>query len=197
MKHGERRTFFDHHAETWEKDLRYEEKTGSIKAIVALFGVGKGEAILDVGTGTGVLLPFLQEAVGLGGLVVAMDFSFKMLFQAKKRHSLLVNAGVGAVPFRENSFDRVTCFSAFPHFPDKHRALLEMARVLKRGGYLFIAHLNSAEEINRFHGGVGGAVACDRIPDPDELIGMMEGSGLAEVSITNEPGRFLAKGRKS
>ena len=84
-----------------------------------------------------------------------------MLEQAKQRkgEGILIHAGIEAIPFRADQFDRVTCFSAFPHFPNKGRALLEMVRVLKRGAKLFIAHLHSVEEINQLHQEMGGQSA--------------------------------------
>jgi len=42
--------------------------------VVKWFGMKEGEAILDVGTGTGVLLPLLGQAVGVKGRLIAMDF---------------------------------------------------------------------------------------------------------------------------
>ena len=165
------------------------------------FGAREGEWILDVGTGTGILLPFLGKAVGGKGRVVAMDFALNMVKAALARNYTispsLINAGVGAIPFRRDSFDRVTCFSAFPHFPDKERALKEMVRVLRKGGTLFIAHLHSIEEIAELHGNVGGAVRKDHLPDRQTMKRLMETAGLSGVNITNEPGKFLAHGQKS
>ena len=103
---------------------------------------------------------------------------------------------VESMPLRSNQFDRVTCFSAFPHFPNKTRALLEMVRVLKSEGRLFIAHLHSVEEINRFHQQVGGAIAHDFLPHPEQIQDLMNKSGLCDVSIINQPGKFLAQGKK-
>jgi ubiquinone/menaquinone biosynthesis C-methylase UbiE len=179
----------------------YGEKQERLAEVISWFRVKRGDFILDVGTGTGVLLPYLEEAVGAQGKVAAMDFSLNMLKQAKMREfpgdKTLINAGVTAIPFQSGRFDRVTCFSAFPHFPDKRRALDEMVRVLKKDGHLFIAHLHNVEEINNLHEATGGAVIRDRLPDPENLRTMMHNSGLQEISIISQPGKFLAEGRKA
>jgi len=196
-----RKEFFDRHASSWDHRLRYAEKQQQLREVLSWFGVKRGEIVLDVGTGTGVLLPYFEETVGAQGRVAAMDFSLHMLKQAKMRKfsgdKTLVNAGVTAIPFRSGQFDRVTCFCAFPHFPDKEKALDEMVRVLKKDGYLFIAHLHSVEEIISLHEATGGAVMRDKLPDPENLRTMMNNSGLQEISIISQPGKFLAQGRKA
>jgi ubiquinone/menaquinone biosynthesis C-methylase UbiE len=200
MTTEDRKTFFDRHAASWDERFYDAEGRARLSELVDSFGLTAGNAVLDVGTGTGALLPFLRHAISNKGWLAAMDFSFKMLQQAAQRHKLadatLLNASIESIPFRSRQFDCVTCFGAFPHFPDKEKALLEMARVLRPGGKLAIAHLKSAEEINQLHGQIGGAVAHDRLPDPEALRLLMEGSGLIDISMVNQPGRFIAQGRK-
>ena len=195
-----RKEFFNRHASTWDKELQYEGKTLQLLEVVKWFELSQGDSVLDVGTGTGILLPFIKEAIGPKGSLVAMDFSFKMLKQARLRRymdeEILINASVAAIPSHSDQFDRVTCFSAFPHFPDKARSLLEMVRVLRSGGKLFIAHLHSVEEINQLHQEIGGPVVHDLLPHPERIRNLMRDSGLCEVLIVNQPGKFLAQGQK-
>ncbi|HVN24010.1 MAG TPA: methyltransferase domain-containing protein [Syntrophorhabdales bacterium] len=201
MAEEDRKTFFDRHAASWDKRFHDVGEHARLSQLVASFGLAVGNAVLDVGTGTGVLLPFLREIIGWNGRLVAMDFSFKMLQHAAERGqsagAVLLNASVESIPFCSHQFDCVTCFAAFPHFPDKEKALLEMVRVLRPGGKVGIAHLKSAEEINRLHGHIGGAVACDHLPHAEALRLLMEKSGLTGISLINQPGRFLAEGRKA
>lgn len=194
-----RKDFFDKHAASWD-ERHHRDDEAELDRLVKSFGLSEGDSVLDVGTGAGVLLPFIRKAVGLGAKVAAMDFAFRMLQEAKRRllpHiESLVNARVDAIPFSANVFDQVTCFSSFPHFPNKGRALAEMVRVLKPGGSLSIAHLKSMDEIRELHQQVGGAVAHDHLPAPDMLRELMGRAGLNEVRIVNQPGRFVARGRK-
>ena len=197
---NDRKGFFDRHAASWDESLRLDEHMSHLSELVRSFGLTSGNAVVDVGTGTGILLPFLREAIGTNGRLIAMDFSFKMLEQAKERRhdadALLLNGSVELMPLRSGEFDRVTCFAAFPHFPNKAKALLEMVRVLRPGGKLTIAHLKSSEEINQFHRRVGGAVAHDRLPAPEVLQQLMQDAGLSEIAVVNQPGKFVATGRK-
>ncbi len=190
--------FFDGQASSWdEKTL---ERDSKIEEVVSWFRIRPGNSVLDVGTGTGVLLPVLSREIGSDGLLVAMDFSSRMLDKAKERHCpgmrFLLNGAVMSIPLCSGRFDHVTCFSAFPHFPDKKKALQEMVRVLKRGAILHIAHLQSVEEINRLHREIGDVVAGDSLPGPEEMCGLLTESGLSEVRVVDQPGRFLAQGRK-
>jgi ubiquinone/menaquinone biosynthesis C-methylase UbiE len=197
----DRKSFFDDHASSWDEHLKLQEQAVRLRDLAAAFELNPGDRVLDVGTGTGVLLPIIREAIGTHGQLLAMDFSFRMLEQAKERRegtrAGLINAGVAMIPFRAGEFDRVTCFAAFPHFPDKKRALSEMVRVLKRHGVLVIAHIKTAEEINQMHSHIGGAVAHDHVPEPQILKEGMAAAGLDRIVIANEPGRFVAKGWKS
>ncbi|MEW6667347.1 MAG: class I SAM-dependent methyltransferase [Thermodesulfobacteriota bacterium] len=197
----DRKGFFDRHAATWDGELAYHEKSEALREAVRSFELSEGQCVLDVGTGTGILLPLLREAIGRTGCLAAMDFSLQMLRKAEARSAAAmgfrINAGVGLIPLKSDRFDRVTCFSAFPHFPDKKRALQEMARVLRPGGLVCIAHLHSVEEMNRFHQEVGGPVGRDRLPEPQEMERLMKDCGLRDILIENRTGRFLATGRKA
>jgi ubiquinone/menaquinone biosynthesis C-methylase UbiE len=195
-----RKSFFDSHAADWEEMLAQDGRMQKFAQVVEWFGIREGESVLDVGTGTGVLLPFLRRAVGQKGMLVAMDFSFNMLIQANSRRSenrvALINAGVAAIPLKSERFDKITCFSAFPHFPDKQKALAEMVRVLRKGGAVWIAHIQSAEELASLHGKVGGPVHSDHLPDCATMEQLMSNAGLTDIHIINEPGKYLARGRK-
>ncbi|MGB9629593.1 MAG: class I SAM-dependent methyltransferase [Thermodesulfobacteriota bacterium] len=194
------RAYFDRHATSWDQMLKYDKRTLELIKVVQWFGLGEGQRVLDVGTGTGILLPLIQQAIGSKGMVVGFDFSLKMIEMAKLReyfgNKILLTADAESIPLRSNLFDRVICFSAFPHFSNKLNALMEMVRVLKKGGVLFIAHLKSVEELNQFHQNLGGPVSNDLLPTPQTLKKLMKEAGLLEVNIINHPGKFLAEGRK-
>jgi len=97
-----------------------------------------GNSVLDVCSGTGEWTPSLRQAVGPDGLVMAADFSLKMLQFGDARFRLEtaqeVQADASVLPFAENSFHAVTVGFGIRNVADRDKAFREMARVLKPGG---------------------------------------------------------------
>ncbi len=104
-----------------------------------------GGAVLDVCTGTGSLLAYLEAKVGANGRVVGVDFSRGMLRKAQEKTKTstnirLVQADAATLPFDSEQFDAITCSHAFYELKGETRksALHEVVRVLKPGGTLLI-----------------------------------------------------------
>jgi ubiquinone/menaquinone biosynthesis C-methylase UbiE len=169
--------YFDQLAPTWDNELS-QERLNCLGNIVKELGIEPGYHVLDIGSGTGVLLPFLIAELGNEGKIVALDFSEEMLCQAKAKNFppivRFAQADVLAIPLADNSVDLAICNSAFPHFDDKARALKEIARVLRNNGRLVICHTMSRTMINQLHQSIGGAVANDLLPDEFQLRGLIK-----------------------
>jgi ubiquinone/menaquinone biosynthesis C-methylase UbiE len=195
-----KQTFFDSRASDWEETCYPEPVRARLQELTKEFGVRRGEHVLDVGTGPGVLIPYLRARTGPPGRICAFDLSFEMTKQANRKErasdDMVIRADVHRIPFGDNAFDRVICFAAFPHFHDPGQAVHEMARVLKPEGELIIAHLMSREELARHHGG-HEAVARDVLPGDRQMASLFLDAMLSRPDILNRPGRYLARGRKS
>jgi SAM-dependent methyltransferase len=97
-------------------------------------GLGKGSAILDLGSGTGKFLPYLRAT---GARIVAVEPVPAMLAQLLANNED-VEAKPGTaeqIPFDDASMDAVVCAQSFHWFANS-RALRELHRVLKPGGVL-------------------------------------------------------------
>jgi len=94
--------------------------------------------LLDVASGTGDLALSIQDAMP-HAKVIATDFCAEMLEHASSRgvHQTLV-ADALELPFPDGEFDVVTVAFGLRNMADYERALIEMRRVLKTGGSLFI-----------------------------------------------------------
>ena len=127
------------------------------KFLVHQAPIEDGDTVLDLCTGTGTLLIHLQEKVGASGYVVGVDFSGGMLEKARQKtkdisHIILVQADASALPFRNNTFDVVTCSHAFYELKGEvqDRALQEIVRVLRPGGaFLMMEHDVPAKRLVR------------------------------------------------
>lgn len=105
-----------------------------------------GEAVLDVGCGTGTLAVFAQERVSPTGRVAGIDPGPRQIARARakaSRRGMSVDFQVGVIeqlPFPEGSFDVVFSTLMMHHLPDdiKRQGLAEIVRVLKSGGRLVI-----------------------------------------------------------
>jgi len=192
--------YFDQLAPTWDKELT-RERLKRLGNIVKELGIKPGYYVLDIGSGTGVLLSFLTAEVGDEGKIVALDFSAEMLVQAQAKNFPpmvgLAQADVLAIPLADSSMDLAICNSAFPHFGDKVKALKEIARVLKNNGRLAICHTMSREMLNRLHQSIGGIIASDLLPDEFQLRGLIKQAGLKITRFEDKPQQYLVVADKS
>jgi ubiquinone/menaquinone biosynthesis C-methylase UbiE len=192
--------YFDQLAPTWDKELT-PERLKCLGNIVKELGIKPGYYVLDIGSGTGVLLPFLIAELSDEGKILALDFSTEMLVQAQAKNFPPIvgfaQADVLAIPLADNSVDLAICNSAFPHFNDKVKALKEIARVLRNNGRLVICHTMSREMLNRLHQSIGGVIAHDLLPDESQLRGLIKQAGLKVTHFEDSPERYLVIAEKS
>ncbi len=104
-------------------------------------GVGPGEAVLDVGCGTGVLALAASERVGTDGSVVGLDPNDGMLAVASRtaRHIQWQDGAAEQMPFGDAVFDHSISQFAAMFFVDRAAAVAEMDRVTASGGSLTLA----------------------------------------------------------
>jgi len=192
------RAYFNERAATWDESIA-EKDAGKLRRMAQRLGLESGWTVLDVGTGTGVFLPYLLARTGETGRVVGMDVADEMLLVARgkgfEKDTSLICGDVMTVPCGDALYDVVVCYSSFPHFRDKPRAFGEMHRVLKGGGRLLICHTASRARINEIHGR-NPAVSHDLIPEAQELREMLFAAGFNEVQIEDGPEDYLVSATK-
>ena len=191
------RTYFNQMAARWDETSSENDVT-KLERMAKRLNIKPGFTLLDVGTGTGIFSPFLLREVGEGRRIVALDFARKMLRRAQAKgfsgNIDYLCADVTNIPLRNEIFDVVVCYSSFPHFPDKSRALAEMSRVIKRGGGLLICHTSSRDKINEIHRQIP-AVENDFLPDEGEMQSLLSSTGFVDIKIDDSES-YLASARK-
>lgn len=93
-------------------------------------------ALLDAGGGTGRVAQFILEKAGH---VVVVDLSCKMLAEASQKEGLQpVCSPTEALPFPDNSFQRIIMVDALHHVFDHQMTINELWRLLAPGGIIVI-----------------------------------------------------------
>ncbi len=183
------RDFFNSRAATWDENVA-EKDASRLEAMAAR---------LDISTGTGVFVPFLLKKLGRDGNLVCLDFSEEMLKIARSKgfegNIRYLCVDIENNQLADESFDAVVCYSVFPHFTDKPKALREINRLLKKDGSLFICHTSNRQAINEIHRST--PEVCDHIfPENDDTRRMLLEAGFKGVNISDGTDDYLVSARK-
>lgn len=191
--------FFDSFADTW--DSYRNTNTQILETLLKMANIPAGATVLDVGSGTGVLLPYLHAAVGAEGKITAVDFSEKMLAKAKEKFANLKNIDylVGDIlelDLPADSLDVVICLNFFPHLHTrKEEFIVKMKSFLKNDGSLIIMHDISREKVNSIHRD-SAVVTEHRLPEAKIVGEMLEACGYGNVQAYEDDKMYFVKGCK-
>lgn len=192
------RNYFNERAEIWDENIA-EKDTVKLKLMAKRLKLKTGSVVLDVGTGTGVFLPYLLSHIGEKGKIVALDFAEEMLKKAQAKgfqaNIDYLQADITCIPLRDEIFDSVVCYSSFPHFQDKLKTLSEMKRVLKNSGRLFICHTSSRVEINHIHHQIS-IMQKDVLPDSKEMKSLLTMTEFTGIKVEDNQDSYLASAVK-
>jgi ubiquinone/menaquinone biosynthesis C-methylase UbiE len=189
----------------WRSFDRVAEAYGRVRApvheppardLVDLLGRPEG-ALLDVGTGTGVLAAAARHAGW--SPVIGADRSVSMLAQARARGLAVVAADGIDLPFRDGQFAAVAAAFSLHIFPRYDSVLFDMLRVLAADGRLAtLTWARQDDEFSRTWRTVAEAYATkallddavrraapweERFSDPARLEETFRDAGLREVLV--------------
>ena len=113
------------------------------KQLIAAMKIGPGMTVVDIGTGVGYMLPFVSEAVGKSGRVIAEDIFPDFLAKAKAKAEALGNVSfvLGTekdVKLAAGVADLVFILDAYHHFDFPAEMMASIRKGLKPGGQLAI-----------------------------------------------------------
>ncbi|HEV2401497.1 MAG TPA: class I SAM-dependent methyltransferase [Candidatus Sulfotelmatobacter sp.] len=168
------------------------------RALAELCHVRSGKLVLDVASGTGESACYLAEVFGCK--VTGIDHSSWMVETAKRKaeeRGLVVefeNGDAHDLPFDTETFDLAISECATCAL-QKEKAITEMVRVVRRGGYVAISDLywrDGAPE------GLKSKLVELENERPETLAGwvhLFEGVGLKEVKTEDMPGAIATMTR--
>jgi ubiquinone/menaquinone biosynthesis C-methylase UbiE len=170
------------------------------RATVEALDPPPGGAALEIGFGPGHALEMLARSRPLG-LVAGVDHSELMVARARRRlrshrgdAALDLRLGdAGDLPFPDERFDVVFAVNGFHQWPDKERALAEMAGVLKPGGDLMLSIRDFRTE-GRFEPPGKGAETAKAAAEMLRTLGLQV--RVREVVHSPRRATFLVRGRK-
>jgi len=185
--------FFDELACEWDQ-LNGSGKTEKIEAILKSKVPPLSGPVLDIGSGTGILLPLLSRLNG--HYIFELDIARNMLKMAKQKmvymnHHSFVHADAHHIPFNECSIGTAFCFCVYPHFNNPERAIEEIYRVLRNGGHMILLHLMNHEELNAMHASKNEVVAGDMLPPVKQLATELERIGFEVTHAEEDTGLYL------
>jgi arsenite methyltransferase len=161
-----------------------------------------GEAVLDLGSGSGTDVFCAATLVGPTGRVVGVDMTGEQLAKAARLRDAhgfaqveLVEAHIEELPFADASFDAVVSNGVINLSPRKDRVFAEAARVLKPGGRLALSDIVSGralKERTRRNVDLWAACIAGAIPRDDYLEAVVaHGLRIGEVRANDY--RFVSE----
>jgi arsenite methyltransferase len=181
------------------------------EALASFAGVGHhldlaalqpGQAVLDLGSGSGTDVFCAAVLVGESGHVVGVDITDEQLDKAAQLRDRegfsqveLVQARIEELPFDDASFDAVLSNGVINLSPAKGRVFAEAARVLRPGGRLAIADIVSGrplKERTRRNVELWAACIAGAIPRSNYLEAV-EAQGLQVKDVRKNDYRFVSE----
>jgi demethylmenaquinone methyltransferase/2-methoxy-6-polyprenyl-1,4-benzoquinol methylase len=112
------------------------------RGVLSRAGLGPGQRVLDVATGTGLVARAITKLQKGSGSIVGLDLSAGMLRVARERLQLdVVQGRAEALPLPDNSFDALTMGYALRHVADLVATFREYKRVLVPGGRVVLLEI--------------------------------------------------------
>lgn len=139
-------------AEAYEKYIVPAFMLPLVNGVIDIAAPRRGEFVLDVACGTGLVARLVASRVAPGGTVSNLDFDPAMIAVARG----LVESPPGvtmtwhcasalSMPFDDGAFDLVFCLNGLQFLPDHAAGLAEMRRVMKPGARLLVTVLSAVD----------------------------------------------------
>jgi ubiquinone/menaquinone biosynthesis C-methylase UbiE len=138
--------FNDHASRKLEAAYLTPDVVAQRRETLRALALQPGERVLDVGSGPGLLVAEMAQAVGPSGHVTGLDISDGMLALSRARCAdpaiservSFVKADAVALPFPDAAFDVAVSTQVYEYVADLKTALAELHRVLRVGGRALI-----------------------------------------------------------
>ena len=165
-----------------------------------------GDAVVDIGSGSGTDVLYAALKVGPKGTVYGLDITPAMIAKARTniaktgaRNVQILEGDATKIPLPDGSIDVVTSNGVLNLVPDKPAAFREIFRVLKPGGHLQLADIVVEEDVGAVCGlnpqlwadCIGGAAV------EKEYLATIQDAGFRDVRILRKVDYFAKSSSES
>jgi SAM-dependent methyltransferase len=177
------RSYFNENVDLFEPPLP-KGVPERLKAIVNAGRLRRGERVLDVGTGTGILIPYIMKHGP--SEIHACDLAEKMLRRVKREFPQVMThlCDVGNLQLPDASLDVVFINACFSNIVDKSKCLDNLHRLMRGKGRLVVSHplgrgfIAELKKRAPFH--------LELLPDEADARVLCERHGFSVVSFIDE-----------
>ena len=160
-----------------------------LEKIVAAADIETGDTVLDVGTGTGILISIIRQYEP--GCIYACDLSEAMLRRLKENYSGIktIQKDVRELTLPDKSIDVVFINACYPNIADKAGALENISRMLKPNGRMIISHPLGKAFIESLR--KGSPYPLDDFPMKSETKKLLSPYGFTVKEFVDQPELYI------
>ena len=165
-----------------------------LERIVASGEIVEGATVLDVGSGTGIMVPLIRKYEP--ARIYACDLSSAMLGQLSKNYSYAetILGDVRDLDLPDGSLDVVFVNACYPNIVDKATAFSNISRMLRPGGRLVISHPLGKSFIEVIKKST--PFPLDDFPERADAEALLRAFGFAIKDFFDEPELYLLVAKK-
>ncbi|MCD6561045.1 MAG: methyltransferase domain-containing protein [Deltaproteobacteria bacterium] len=188
------REFFSRIVDVFEPPLP-KNVPKRLRIIVSSADIKKGDIVLDIGTGTGILVPIIHKYAP--GKIYACDLSEAMLKTLKENYpyAKTIAADTRDLTLPDSSIDVIFMNASYPNIVDKKGAFSNIGRMMKRGGRFVISHPMGKEFIGLLKD--KSPFPLDKFPNKEEAISLFERFGFQIKKFQDDPELYILVGLKT
>jgi ubiquinone/menaquinone biosynthesis C-methylase UbiE len=160
-----------------------------LEKIVAHGKITRGDTVLDVGAGTGILIPIIKKYKP--GRIHACDLSESMLEQLRENYPYVntIMADVRDLKLPKGSIDAAFLNACYPNIVDKAGAFTNISRMMKAKGRIVISHPLGKSFILSLK--KSAPFPLDEFPEKPEAGALLKPFGFEIETFIDEPKLYI------